>query len=51
MLTGTRSSISWANAGPVTDVIRSSVMYFIDPQGRERFLASSVADHIVGGSS
>ena len=37
--------------GPVTDVIHFSVMYFIDPQGRERFLASLMADHTVGGSS
>jgi hypothetical protein len=33
MPTGTRSRIYWANASRVTDVIRSSVMYFIDLQG------------------
>jgi hypothetical protein len=26
-------------------------MYFIDPQGRERFLASLMADHTAGRSS
>ena len=40
-----------ADAGPVTDLIHSSVMYFIDPQGRERFLARPMADNAVGGSS
>ncbi len=37
--------------GPDADVIHSSVMYFIDPQGRERFLASPMADHTAGGAS
>jgi cytochrome oxidase Cu insertion factor (SCO1/SenC/PrrC family) len=36
---------------PDADVIHSSVMYFIDPQGRERFLASPMADHTAGGAS
>ena len=33
------------------DVIHSSLVYFIDPQGRERFLASPMADHTASGSS
>ena len=37
--------------GSVTGVIHFSVMYLIDPQGRERFIASLMADHTVGGSS
>jgi cytochrome oxidase Cu insertion factor (SCO1/SenC/PrrC family) len=37
--------------GPDADVIHSSLMYFIDPQGRERFLASPMADHTSAGSS
>jgi cytochrome oxidase Cu insertion factor (SCO1/SenC/PrrC family) len=36
---------------PNADVIHSSVMYFIDPEGRERYLASPMADHTRGGSS
>jgi cytochrome oxidase Cu insertion factor (SCO1/SenC/PrrC family) len=37
--------------GPNADVLHSSVMYFIDPQGRERYLASPMVDHAPGGSS
>jgi hypothetical protein len=37
--------------GPNADVIHSSLMYFIDPQGRERFLASPMADHTASGAS
>ena len=37
--------------GPDADVIHSAQMYFIDPQGRERFLASPMADHTASGSS
>lgn len=33
------------------DVIHSSLVYFIDPRGRERFLASPMADHTASGSS
>lgn len=32
-------------------MIHSSVMYLIDPKDRERFLASSMADHTASGSS
>ena len=32
-------------------MIHSSQLYFIDPQGRERFLASPMADHTASGSS
>jgi cytochrome oxidase Cu insertion factor (SCO1/SenC/PrrC family) len=37
--------------GPDADVIHSSQMYFIDPQGRERFLADPMVDHAASGSS
>lgn len=37
--------------GPNADVLHSSVMYFIDPQGRERYLASPMVDHTPAGSS
>jgi len=37
--------------GPDADVIHSSQMYFIDPQGRERFLADPMVDHTASGSS
>jgi cytochrome oxidase Cu insertion factor (SCO1/SenC/PrrC family) len=37
--------------GPDADVIHSSQMYFIDPQGRERFVADPMADHTASGSS
>jgi cytochrome oxidase Cu insertion factor (SCO1/SenC/PrrC family) len=37
--------------GPNADVLHSSVMYFIDPQGRDRYLASPMADHAPAGSS
>ncbi len=37
--------------GPDADVIHSSLMCFIDPQGRERFLSSPMADHTAGGAS
>jgi hypothetical protein len=37
--------------GPDADVIHSSQLYFIDPHGRERFLASPMADHTASGSS
>ena len=37
--------------GPDADVVHSSQMYFIDRQGRERFLASPMVDHTASGSS
>jgi hypothetical protein len=37
--------------GPDADVIHSSVVYFIDPKGRERYLASPEADHTKSGAS
>lgn len=37
--------------GPNADVIHSSLVYFIDPQGRERFLASPMVDHTANGRS
>jgi hypothetical protein len=37
--------------GPDADVIHSAQMYFIDPQGRERFLANPMVDHTASGSA
>ena len=37
--------------GPDADVIHSSQMYFIDEQGRERFVADPMVDHTASGSS
>ena len=37
--------------GPDADVVHSSQMYFIDPRGRERFVADPMADHSPSGSS
>ena len=37
--------------GPDADVVHSSQMYFIDRQGRERFLADPTVDHTASGSS
>ena len=36
---------------PNADVQHTSVVYFIDPQGRERFLASPEVDHTKSGTS
>ena len=37
--------------GPDADIVHSSVVYFIDPAGRERYLASPQADHTKSGAS
>jgi hypothetical protein len=37
--------------GPDADFVHSSVIYFIDPGGRERYLASTQADHTSSGAS
>jgi cytochrome oxidase Cu insertion factor (SCO1/SenC/PrrC family) len=36
---------------PNADIIHTSAVYFIDAQGRERFLASPMVDHTSGGMS
>jgi cytochrome oxidase Cu insertion factor (SCO1/SenC/PrrC family) len=36
---------------PDADIVHSSVVYFIDPSGRERFIASPMVDHTSSGSS
>jgi cytochrome oxidase Cu insertion factor (SCO1/SenC/PrrC family) len=36
---------------PDADIVHSSVVYFIDPAGRERFIASPMADHAADGTS
>jgi protein SCO1 len=37
--------------GPDADIVHSSLVYFIDRVGRERYLASPQADHTASGSS
>jgi len=37
--------------GPNADIVHSSFMYFIDPQGRERYLANPMVDHTKSGGS
>jgi hypothetical protein len=37
--------------GPDADIVHSSVVSFIDPGGRERYLASPQADHTSSGAS
>ena len=48
----------WNNYGievsapnPNADIIHTSLLYFIDPQGNERFIASPVVDHTKKGKS
>ena len=36
---------------PDADIVHSSVVYFIDTAGRERFIASPMADHTANGTS
>ena len=36
---------------PDADIVHSSLVYFIDPLGRERYLASPMADHTASGTS
>ena len=36
---------------PNADIIHSSAMCFIDPDGQERYLASPMVDHTKSGSS
>lgn len=36
---------------PNADVVHTSAVYFIDPQGRERYLATPQADHTKSGNS
>jgi protein SCO1 len=37
--------------GPDADIVHTSVVYFIDPGGRERFAASPMADHTENGTA
>jgi cytochrome oxidase Cu insertion factor (SCO1/SenC/PrrC family) len=37
--------------GPNTDTVHTSAVYFIDPQGREKYLASPMADYTKAGSA
>jgi cytochrome oxidase Cu insertion factor (SCO1/SenC/PrrC family) len=36
---------------PNADIVHTSVVYFIDPAGRERFIAAPMADHASSGAS
>jgi hypothetical protein len=36
---------------PDADIIHTSAVYFIDPQGREAFLASPMGDHTKKGTA
>ena len=37
--------------GPTADIVHTSAVYFIDPAGRERFVAAPMADHTSSGAS
>ena len=37
--------------GPNADVVHTSSVYFIDPQGRERYLAAPMADYTTAGAA
>jgi cytochrome oxidase Cu insertion factor (SCO1/SenC/PrrC family) len=36
---------------PTADIIHTSVVYFIDPKGRERYLGSPMDDHTASGAA
>ena len=44
-------NVQVAAPNPDADILHSSVVYFIDPAGRERFIASPMADHTSSGTS
>ena len=44
-------NVQVAAPNPAADIEHSSVVYFIDPAGRERFIASPMADHTASGTS
>jgi len=37
--------------GPQADTVHTSIVYFVDPQGRERYLASPMADYTKAGAA
>jgi cytochrome oxidase Cu insertion factor (SCO1/SenC/PrrC family) len=43
--------ISVEAPNPNADIVHTSVIYFIDPSGRERFIASPMTDHTPAGAS
>jgi cytochrome oxidase Cu insertion factor (SCO1/SenC/PrrC family) len=43
--------IEVAAPNPNADILHTSAVYFIDPQGRERFLASPMVDHSKAGAA
>lgn len=44
-------NIEVAARNPNADILHTSAVYFIDPQGRERYLASPMADHTKAGAA
>lgn len=46
-----RYAIEVEARGPNSDVIHSSIVYFIDPNGKERYLASPTDDHTKSGAA
>ena len=44
-------NVSVEAPSPNADIVHSSLVYFIDPSGRERFLASPQVDHNASGGS
>ena len=44
-------NVQVAAPNPDADIVHSSVVYFIDPAGRERFIASPMADHSASGTA
>jgi cytochrome oxidase Cu insertion factor (SCO1/SenC/PrrC family) len=44
-------NVAVAAPNPNADIVHTSVIYFIGPDGRERFIASPMADHASNGSS
>jgi protein SCO1/2 len=44
-------SVAVQAPSPNADIVHTSVVYFIDPAGRERFIAAPMADHTSSGTS
>jgi cytochrome oxidase Cu insertion factor (SCO1/SenC/PrrC family) len=36
---------------PNADIVHTSIIYFIDPQGNERYIASPMVDHTASGTA
>lgn len=44
-------AIAVGDSGPTADVVHTDTVLFIDPAGRERFIAAPVADHTASGTA